>query len=355
MFPLIYWLVSWVALVAADTEQALKLTELSLSIPDGVIPISNGDLSAISEAHREHYTLIALTSTDPKHDCESCRDLEAMLSTVAKAWFADHTFSNYLFFAKIDIADRSNKPVFDYLQLKSVPQVWLVPPSAVVEIHSKKKRPVDEDGQPIFGKYDMLLEPHAEFEIPNADLNTQTFQLADWLAHAIQKRIYLRQENPHLKFIVAFASTFASILYLKKRGPSFLTNTVSKTLIYKIITLTVLLVILGGYSFTTIEGIAFLARDSKGKIMYVSGSLNWQFGDEIVLVGGHYFMLGATLALMVYLGQYKVGSEKVIANEQARFVLTFAAAGMLYLVYSSLTSMFLRKDPDYPYHLLKLF
>ncbi|QEL59927.1 hypothetical protein CJJ09_002014 [Candidozyma auris] len=138
----------------------------SLSLPDGVIPISNGDLSAISEAHREHYTLIALTSTDPKHDCESCRDLEAMLSTVAKAWFADHTFSNYLFFAKIDIADRSNKPVFDYLQLKSVPQVWLVPPSAVVEIHSKKKRPVDEDGQPIFGKYDMLLEPHAEFEIP---------------------------------------------------------------------------------------------------------------------------------------------------------------------------------------------
>lgn len=355
MLVLLHLLWAWVALVAAEIDHAVKLTELSMALPDGIIAISNADLSSISQPDREHYTLIAITSTDPEHNCDSCQDLQKMLKKVARAWFSDYIWSHGLFFATVDLADKTNKPMFDFLQLKTVPQVWLVPPSAVVAMHTKKERVLDEDGNIVYGNYEILLEPHANFEVPDASLNTQTFELADWLARTVQKKITLRQDNAQMKFITTFAATFGAILLIKKRGPGFITGSVSKALIYKILTLFVLFVILGGYSFTTIQSIAFLAKDAQGKIMYVSGSMYWQFGDEIVLVGLNYFLLGATIVSLLYLGRYQVGPDKVISSEAARLVLTIVGAGVLYLLYSALTSMFLRKDPGYPYHFHKLF
>lgn len=346
---------AWAAFVSAESELTFKLQELTLSQVDGVIPITNADLSPISHPEREHYTLIALTSTDPQHNCESCIDLEKVLERVVHAYFDDYFWLNYLYFAKIDLADKSNKPVFDFLGLKSVPQVWLIPPSAVADAYGRKERPLDEDGVPIFGKYDMLLEPHAEFPIPDADIDTQVYEFADWLARAVLKRIYLRQDNAMLKFAVTFLATFTAILYLKKRGPSILTNTVSKTLIYKIFTFVILFLILGGYSFTTIQGVPFLAKNDKEEVIYISGGTSYQFGNEIVLVGGHYFLLGAILAFMVYLGKYQVGPGRVIDSEKSKFVLTVGATVALYLAYSSFTSMYLRKDLGYPFTFLKLF
>lgn len=319
---------------------------------DLVIPIHNADLSLISSDDREHYTLIVLTSTDERHGCELCHTVDTIVHRVAQAWFNDYPESNYLFFVNIDIVDRSNIGVFEFLNLQTVPQIWLVPPSKVSE--PLKKERLSRANDPAFANYSILFEPHAEFEIPMTSLDDQIFQFADWLGVSIQKRILLRQENAVMKFVLTFLVTFSGIIFVKKKGPSAITSNVDKAKIYKWLLLAVLLAILGGYLFTTIQGVSFLAQNDKGEVIYISGGRHYQFGVEIVIVAAHYFLLGATLVILTYTGQYKVPG-KLIQSEGMKAFFTILESAVLYLLYSSFTSIYLRKDGDYPYHFLQLF
>lgn len=347
---MLFWL--WMACVWANPLHSVELTSLSLLLPNFIIPIENSDLSLVSHPDREYYTLIALTSTDERHACDSCHDLDILLLRVAKAWFNDHAMSNYLFFTKVDIVDRSNLAIFEFLELQSVPQIWLIPPSRIAEQH-KKDRPVVENE--VFGPFDILLEPHAEFQLPDTSFDDQVFQFADWLAITVQKRIFIRQENAVGKFAMTFFVTFALILFVKKRGPSAVTQNVSKGRIYKVLSLVLLLVLLGGYLYTMLEGVPFVAQNDKGEVIYISGGTHYQFGVEIVLVAVHYFLLGAALVTLTYLGQYTVTGGGWLKTEEQKAVCVVLGAAVLFLFYSSFTSMYLRKDSEYPYHFLKLF
>lgn len=341
-------------LVACEAD-ASRLVELSNALPDGVIRVTDAQVSDISQYPREHYTLIVLTSTSDQHGCTSCADLDKMLARVSKAWLRDYKGSDHLFMVSIDLADASNRPIFDKLGIKEVPYIWLVPPSQTADQHRPRKLPVDKDDNVVFGEFDIFLEPHLEFSIPQSSFNDQVFQLADWLGQSIKRRIVLREDNQILRFILYFGITFGSIAYLKRRGPSTVRRTVDKKKIYMVLTMFVLLTILGGYSFTTINGIAFLVQNDKGEPIYISGGVHWQFGDEIALVGGHYFLLGLVLVLMCYLGKLHVGPEKLFTSEKHKAFCVLALNVILYFLYSSYTSMYQRKDHEYPYHMLHLF
>lgn len=342
-------------LVACNLPDVDRLVELTESLPDRIIRVGNADLSAIAQYPRDHFTLIVLTSTVESHGCESCIDLERILPRVTKPWFRDYGDSNFLFFAVIDIADPTNKPIFDKLKLKKVPQVWLVPPSKTADEHRPRLLPVDKDNNPVFGDFDIFFEPHADFNVPAAKLDDQVFRFADWLGKSVQKRIVFKDDYQMLWFVLYFCFTFGSIIMIKRRGPSKVRLSVDKKKIYMVLTFIVLLAILGGYSFTTINGIPFLAQNDKGEPIYISGGIHWQFGDEIVLVAGHYFLLGLTLVLMTFLGKLPVGSGRLFRDQTQKGLCVLVLNAVLYLLYSSLTSMFQRKDHGYPYHFLHLF
>ncbi|KAM9900518.1 hypothetical protein OXX69_009058 [Metschnikowia pulcherrima] len=354
----IFLLLFWHALISrADlltpTEQ---LAAAARDTADFILPIENSDLSLISLAERDHYTLVLLTSTDEKHACASCVRLKSVLRKVAQAWISDYLFSDDLFFAEIDLINQGNAAAFNFLGLQTVPQLWLVPPSSIASKHaSSRQKKYDEHGLEYFENYDILLEPHAEFKLEEGSLDEQVFKLADWLAKTVQKQIIIRQENAYAKFFATFAVTFACILLVKKRGPRQITQSVTKPKIWRILFFAYLLVLLGGFSFSMIKKVPFIAKNDNNEPIYISGGQHWQFGVEMVLVGGVYGLLGATLVSLVYLGKYEVTEFSVIKEESQKSVLVLVSAALLYLFYSVLTSMFLRKDDGYPFHLAKLF
>ncbi|KAM9896109.1 hypothetical protein OXX79_007670 [Metschnikowia pulcherrima] len=334
----IFLLFLWHALISranllTPTEQ---LAAAARDTADFILPIENSNLSLISLADRDHYTLVLLTSTDEKHACASCVRLKSVLRKVAQAWISDYLFSDDLFFAEIDLINHGNAAAFNFLGLQT----------------AKK---YDEHGLEYFENYDILLEPHAEFKLEEGSLDEQVFKLADWLAKTVQKQIIIRQENAYAKFFATFAVTFACILLVKKRGPRQITQSVTKSKIWRILFFAYLLVLLGGFSFSMIKKVPFIAKNDDNEPIYISGGQHWQFGVEMVLVGGVYGLLGATLVSLVYLGKYEVTEFSVIKEESQKSVLVLITAALLYLFYSVLTSMFLRKDDGYPFHLAKLF
>ncbi|OBA22463.1 hypothetical protein METBIDRAFT_77851 [Metschnikowia bicuspidata var. bicuspidata NRRL YB-4993] len=331
-------------------------TVRALHSPDFIVPVENSNLTLLSQPQRGHFTLILITSTSEQHGCESCHAIRKVLGKVAQAWTADYLHLGYLYFAEIDLVDRGNSEVFNFLGLKTVPQLWLVPPLSVASKHTLQRQPkIDEYGLEYFDNFDILLEPHAEFKLPEAAFDDQVFAMADWLAKAVQKRITIRQENASTKFIATFLATFLGILIIKKRGPSLITQTVSKKRIYKLAFFAFILVLLGGFLFSLMLKVPFIAKNDNNEPIYISGGTLWQFGVEMVLVGGTYGLLGATLIMLVYLGSYEIGETSMIQSESQHGLLVLFVAGMLYFLYSVLTSMYLRKDEWYPYYFARLF
>lgn len=357
MKPYVLLLTAWFSIVCSlESSLGAELLGLALDSPDSVIPIVNANLSLISQADRKHYTLLLLTSTDEKHSCSSCHTIRKVLGKVSRAWFSEYLASDYLYIAEVDIVDRSNIPVFNFLNLQKVPQLWLIPPSKITSTFSlSREAKLDDNGDPIFGNFDIFLEPHAEFVLSEGSIESQTFQMTDWLGKAISRRITVKQDDAVKKFVLTFTATLTIIVLIKKRGPSFITGVVTKSKVWTLLFFVYLLLVLGGLSFSMIQKVPFLARTAEGKPMYISGGRHYQFGDEMVLVGGVYGLLGAAFVSLVYLGVYKVSPSSAITSEGQRSCLMLVATGALYVFYSVLTSMYLRKEDWYPYHFAKLF
>ena len=245
----------------------------------------------------------------------------------------------------MDIVDRSNIPLFDKLQFTTIPHVWLIPPNRSIN-------PADEDSP---GYEDIILtDPHFVFEIPVASLKEQTFEFARFLTETMQKSITVRSEDPTTKFVKTFLGTFLLIVLIKKKGPESLKN-INKKYMAALFFIGLTLAFICGSAFTTTNAVPFLARNDKGELIYISGGIYYQFGVEIPIVATNYTLLAASLVSLIWLGAYKVGPENFIKTEGSRFVWVIANSIVLYLLYSTLTSIFLRKDHDYPFGFTKLF
>lgn len=334
--------------ISCESSNAISLTQKSLDTPGYVLPISQSDLSIVA-GERDYYTLLTLTSTEPKHGCEICGNVELMLKRVAGSWFTDYSQSNFLFFVNVDLADASNAKLFDYLELNTVPHIWLIPPSKITEKSKTKNKKVNEEDD-----FSFLLEPHFIFKIPMTGLDQQVITLTKFLGENLHKTIHIRQEKPLERFILAFGGTFSLILLIKKRGPRIITN-LSRKIIYQVVVIVATLVFICGFSFTSMEKVPFIAKLENDQIIYISGGAYYQLGIEIMIVGMNYLALALGLVNLIYLGNYKITSTSKISNEIGKGACILTNTLLVYLLYSCLTSIYLRKDDLYPYPFTKLF
>lgn len=331
--------------VVADT--ALQLRNKVLDSSNFIIDVANADLSDFS-GPRSYYTLAILTSTDDRHDCEACHVLERIVAKVARSYYRDHILSDLLFFANIDIIDRTNVPVFDTFQLTEIPHIWLIPPSHRIGNPGT-------DGDSWDDKLYVLKQPHLNFKLPVAQENAQVMALAQWIAQTILKPIHVEAADEGAYYFVRnFIVTLTLILIVKKRGPRAFSNAGKKP-VYTILVIAAILLFTCGYHFTTLERVPFVAQDDNHHFVYISGGTHFQFGIETVLVAANYLLLAAATISLIYLSRYRVHDDTFITSDSTKTGLIFVSAITVYLLYSCLTSIVLRKDHEYPYALAKLF
>lgn len=354
MFGILAGFVCFVFATALHAEPInVPIMQLSASSEDYVYQINGADLSEFSRYNRDYFTLLAITSTDESHGCQSCIHWKTIFRTVARAWYYDYLDTNYLLIVEADLIDSSNMELLEKMQISTVPQIWLIPPTNI----ANEYRPANyvEKDEFTWQPFDLVNEPHQMYEIPHLPLEEQALAFANWLASSLQKPIYLRQENAPSKFMMTFAVTFLTIMLFKKKGPSVVTSFVTKSKVYQVFYFGFLYLILGGIMFSFITPVPFLAQDENREVIYISGGTGYQFGIEMVIVGATYLVLGILLIALCYVGQYKVTGNSVITSDSMKGMAVLFVCGLLYLASSVLTSICLRKDHDYPYFFTKLF
>lgn len=325
----------------------LSLRESALNSPNFIIEATNSDLSLFS-GPRSYYTLLILTSTDPRHECELCLLLENIVAKVSRSYFRDHFASDLVFIAKVDIVDRTNIDIFDLLGLSEIPHIWLVPPSHRIGN-------LEADNESWEDKLYILKQPHLEFKLPIANENTQVMAMAQWLAETILKPIHVEAADGGMYYFVRnFAITFALILIVKKRGPRAFKNAGKKP-VYSILAIVAVLLFTSGYHYTTLQKVPFVAQNDDRQFIYISGGTHYQFGIETLIVAANYLALASATLLLIFLGRYKVKSTRFIHSENMRATLISVTAVAIFLLFSCLTSIVLRKDHEYPYAFARLF
>lgn len=321
-----------VSVLGLPSPEAVKLTQLSQESENFKISITDGNLDMFTGI-RDYYTLLIISSTDPKHKCQPCMNLGKVIDIVSKSWFHDYLFTNGLFFVEIDLIHQDNYKLASAIKLQTIPQIWLVPPN------------LEEKYDPLA----LLTESHFNFNLPVGDIKSQAFAIAQFLSETLQKSIYIRDENPANNFIFYFIITFCSITLLKRRGPKVITN-LGKKGAYWALSIFAILVSTTGFQFTRIRKIPFVARNENG-IIFISGGSHYQFGVEVVIMSGLYLILALSIISLIKVGNY---SSKALDTKQ-RLMLIILNVCITYLLYSTLTSIVLRKDPEYPFSFTKLF
>ncbi|KAK6204688.1 uncharacterized protein RJT21DRAFT_111250 [Scheffersomyces amazonensis] len=344
VWQLLISLLSLLTVITCSSSQAIRLTEEALKYDNNIIQISNSDLSLFS-GPRDYSTVLILTSTNRNHVCAVCMDLEKIVSQVTKSWYSDYLHTNSLFFANIDLIDASNSKIFQYLDIKNIPHIWLIPPNESIDF---------ADSEIENFEFKILDDGHFVFQVPIAKIDDQVMELARFLTQNLQKSITVREQSPISTFVKTFAVTFFVILIIKKNGPSKFRNLPKKNAL-TIILISLMLVCLGGYQFTIQHGTPFVAKGHKGQIIFISGGTHYQFGVEILIVGINYTTLAFALVSLIHLGNYKVTSTSLIKSNKSRYIIIMVINILLYILYSSLTSIVLRKDHGYPYAFSKLF
>lgn len=334
-------LVNFLRLIACDLSQELTLLEKTLWYEDHIIPIAPKNISLLS-GKRDFFTLFIITSTDPSHGCTLCQTLDEVSKIVSKHWFKDNLHSGKLYIVKADLKDESNMELLHILETNTVPHVWLIPPS---EINSGEDLEMDQ--------FALLRQPRYIFQMPVASQNDQVLLLARFLSENVHVDFSMKEKKGSEQFLLSFSLTLGTILLIKKRGPKFVTNA-SKRSVYQYLILFILMVILGGYQFCAIRGVPFVARNDKNNIIVISGGTLYQFGFEIILVGITYTLLASLTLLLIYIGSRKNIPIFGFSSQMRPFIVILVCI-IIYMVYSCLTSIVIRKDASYPYYFTKLF
>lgn len=335
---LISWLffgVQFILLVLAVSQDAIDLTKLSDDSEDKIIQITDGVLDLV-QGSRDYFTLIVFTSSAAEHKCNTCPSVHDTVVMVAKSWFKYYLQSNHLFFLEIDLAHSDNFKLAQVIQLNTIPHVWLVPP-------------IDNDPE---DPYSIIKEEHMIFKLPKGDIKKQAFALAEFLTQTIKKPVVLITEDPVQTFVLYFVVTLLTIILFKRRGPKIITN-LGKIFAYLIISLGIVLTSVTGFHFVRIHSIPFIAKNEKG-LIYITGGIHYQLGIEVIILGSLYTAMSMVIILLIKLGNYKV-TEKSILTDKSKFFALLLASAVLYILYSCLTSIVLRKDSGYPYSFTKLF
>ncbi|KAI5961128.1 OST6 [Candida margitis] len=322
-----------------------------------IIDIHNGDLSQL-QGHRDYYSILLFTSSNPAHECGPCQQVMPMVEQIGNLYLARYATSNLqIKFFNIDLGDITNAVIFRKLKMDTIPHVWLIPPRS--SSGNDEVRLSNEDGS-VEGIFE---SPHLEYPLKKASLEIQIVEFAKFLSEVLMVDLRVdtttgqngASQSSTITFLKTFIITFTIVVLIKKKGSGFISNT-SRTTIMSYFAIGIVLLCVGGSQFAIQNQSPFVTKDdATGTLVFISGGMHYQYAVEIFIVGANYALLAASVVSLIKLGSYQVTESSLIKDENLRVWLIILISVVIYYLYSCLTSIVLRKDPGYPYPLTKLF
>lgn len=351
-----------------EFKEVLSLEALlPLRDSSGVVRLTDANLKLITQPLvREPHLVVLITANSPQVGCKPCKDFKSTFEKVAAHWAIQHPEGDGLYFVELDFAQ--NQEFFKELGINNVPHIWIVPSYDLLYNLITESEEESEQSLKNPQKFRLKTSSHFQYRISEA---TSPGEFARYISQALT--IGFSMENAsgfeinenHVALFIMFLS---SVVLIKKKlsDPD---NTVLEKLAKPRLWLGLLILLIclfcSGYMFTIVRGVPLFARNENGPFYFAGGS-QYQIGIESFIVAGVYMFIGLWMVLLtdwlpkalnpgelevVVDGKKDLVETKPLLDEDQESMLVIVSVLGLYYGYSLLTSIYLKKDPGYPFAL----
>ncbi|KAF2101475.1 putative dolichyl-diphosphooligosaccharide-protein glycotransferase [Rhizodiscina lignyota] len=276
----------------------------------------------LTSAPRDYAVAVLLTAMKPQFGCQMCREFDPEWTLLSNSWTkGDKNGESRLLFATLDFVDGRN--TFQSLMLQTAPVLLLFNPTTGPNAKA--------DIQPI--RFDFSMGPQSAESIHA------------WLSRHLPDTPHPPLIRPlnYVRIAVITTSVLGFITALTVAAP-YIMPLVQNRNLWAAISLILVLLFTSGHMFNHIRKVPYVAGDGKGGISYFAGGFQNQFGLETQIIAAIYGILSfAAISLALKVPR--------IADPQSQTLAALIWAGVIFVMYSFLLSIFRIKNGGYPFWL----
>ncbi|OSX65078.1 hypothetical protein POSPLADRAFT_1178709 [Postia placenta MAD-698-R-SB12] len=299
--------------LAASTEaNHAKLVQLAAA-NDGVIRLDQSTYRLLTSPRRNWSASVQFTAMDKRRRCTPCREFGPSFNAVAKAWSkVSSAERDSHFFATLDFDDAM--PVFQEMNLQSAP---------VVQVYTATEGP----RQSASGRTAISLDFSQGFEAA---------PLAEQLSHYTPVPIPYKPP-----FDWSRAATFVFMALAFVAALRFMAPILRSRWTWAVIVVLTSLVMTSGYMFVRIRGMPHSGPNGQ----WIAPGYQNMFGQEVQVVSMIYGTLAGGFLMLTLIVPNNL-------SPQRQRMQVYLWAGVIFIMYSVLVSLFREKNRNYPFKLL---
>ncbi|ANZ76627.1 BA75_03352T0 [Komagataella pastoris] len=337
MFALFIWITSCIAMHSKS-----ELLGIQKRTNDGILSVNSSKFNGFCQGPRDYFIVALFADVENEAGCKISQEFVPVFEKVVGAYMDDYGNTGKAFFAILDYSDIQHD--YQDVSLLTVPQVWIYPPT------NKMDYSTDYDSKP--GDHACCFDEtteHLAYQIPESlltkSIQENSLEFAQFLAEILQIQLYLKSEFDMSHFISYLLGLFLLTQLIRKRRDK-IRKRLAGSYIWQVLSLVSILISISGYNFCSQRGVPFLPLNDKGARMFLSGGQQYQFGSEVLISIVVYLSLAICVIVLICIPRI---SNPLRRNFGALFFATF-----LFLGYNILTSIFIIKNPSYPFNFINI-
>ncbi|CRK37034.1 Magnesium transporter protein 1 like [Verticillium longisporum] len=310
------------ALAAAKSPEERFQDFHTKALSSSPVKLNEKTFKQVTALPRDYTTMVLLTALDSKFGCQLCREFQPEWDILSRSWTkGDKKAESRMIFGTLDFAD--GRDTFMSLGLQTAPVLLLYLPTTGPHAVASS--------EPL--RYDFTSGPQV------------AEQVHSWLARHMDGRPQPSVKRPinWMRWISTVVVTLGLGTALITASPYVLPVIRSRNL-WAVFSLITILLFTSGYMFTLIRKTPYVVGNGKGGVTYFTGGFQNQLGMETQIVAAIYGVLAfCAIALTVKVPR--------IADPKKQQIAILAGAGVMFIMYSFLLSVFRIKNGGYPFSL----
>lgn len=319
-----------------------ELLDIQQKTTDGVIGINPSKFNEFCQGPRDYFIVALLTDVENEAGCRICQQFAPVFEKVVGAYMDGYRDTGKAFFAVLDYSN-----IYQHhhdVSLSTVPQVWIYPPINSVG-YSADYDSKSGDYSSCLGEITEHLTYQVPESLPTRSIQENSLEFAQFLAEILQIQLYLKSEFDMSHFISYLLGLFLLTQVIRKRRDK-IRKRLAGSYIWQVFSLVSIFISISGYNFCSQRGVPFLPTNEKGARMFLSGGQQYQFGSEVLISIVVYLSLAICVTVLICI--------PMISNPLQRNFGALLFATFLFLGYNVLTSIFIIKNPSYPFNFINI-
>jgi len=309
LIPL-FTLFIWNTFALSEEEKSAKIEELLAKSSDNFINLNEKYYGMLLNTPRDYHTIVLATATNPKINCEPCRELLPEFLSIANSWDPN---DKRLYFAILDY--HNAKSVFKQLKIQNVPNVLYFKP----------------DQGPVKPEF---------YDLPRNGLEAEN--LMKFIFKKTGFEFELQRPTDYTQYIFLGAIVLALIVAIKVAIQYFREIVVNKRS-WMIGTVSIIFLMISGFMWVHIRHPPNSGMSKASPELFVSG-FQQQYAVESQIVLIIYVLIAFSVLFL---------AEKVksIKNSHLQRISIYFALSVLLVCISIILKIFYIKSPAYPFKL----